>query len=168
MEIERKFLIDKLPDDIESYPFHLIEQAYLCTNPVVRIRREDDDFILTYKGSGLMQREEANLSLTSEGYYHLLTKADGNVITKKRYLIPLEHPQVVEGSPQPPDEYTLLIELDVFDSPFAPLIIAEVEFDSIEEAESFTPPAWFKEDVTEDRHYSNSYLSSVKLDQQRP
>ena len=96
MEIERKFLIDKLPDDIESYPFHLIEQAYLCTNPVVRIRREDDDFILTYKGSGLMQREEANLSLTSEGYYHLLTKADGNVITKKRYLIPLEHPQVVE------------------------------------------------------------------------
>ena len=72
MEIERKFLIDKLPDDLESYPFHRIEQAYLCTNPVIRIRREDDNFYLTYKGSGLMQREEANLPLTSEGYYHLL------------------------------------------------------------------------------------------------
>ena len=39
---------------------------------------------------------------------------------------------------------------------------------SIEEAESFTPPAWFKEDVTNDRHYSNSYLSSVDLAAQRP
>lgn len=159
MEIERKFLIDKLPDDIESYPFHLIEQAYLCTNPVVRIRREDDDFILTYKGSGLMQREEANLSLTSEGYYHLLTKADGNVISKKRYLIPLEHPQVIEGTPKPPDEYSLLIELDVFDKPFAPLMIAEVEFGSIEAAQNFLPPEWFGRDVTYEPKYHNSHMA---------
>lgn len=35
MEIERKFLIKKglLPAELESYPFHEIEQGYLCTNP---------------------------------------------------------------------------------------------------------------------------------------
>lgn len=155
MEIERKFLITKLPDDLESYPFHLIEQGYLNTDPVVRVRRQDDEFYMTYKGKGFLAREEYNLPLTREAYEHLLTKADGNIICKKRYLIPIK-------------ESELTIELDVFDGVFAPLIIAEVEFTSIEEAESFTPPAWFKADVTNDRHYSNSYLSSVDLTSQRP
>lgn len=82
MEIERKFLVPVLPENLSSYPCHLIEQAYLCTSPVVRIRRQDDDFILTYKGSGMMAREEYNLPLTRESYGHLLPKADGIVITK--------------------------------------------------------------------------------------
>ena len=102
MEIERKFLIKQIPADLENYPFHRIEQAYLNINPVVRVRREDDEYYMTYKGSGMMAREESNLPLTQEAYYHLLLKADGNVISKKRYLIPLEHPQVIEGAPKPP------------------------------------------------------------------
>ncbi len=61
MEIERKFTIRKLPDKLESYPFHHIEQGYLCALPVVRVRREDSEYILTYKGSGMMAREEYNL-----------------------------------------------------------------------------------------------------------
>ena len=61
MEIERKFLLNKLPDNLSDYPHHDIEQAYLCRNPVVRIRRQDDDYILTYKGGGKMIREEYNL-----------------------------------------------------------------------------------------------------------
>ena len=52
MEIERKFFIEKAPEGYESYPYHMIEQAYLCTEPVVRIRREDSDYYLTYKGKG--------------------------------------------------------------------------------------------------------------------
>ncbi|MBQ3852105.1 MAG: CYTH domain-containing protein [Lachnospiraceae bacterium] len=163
MEIERKFLIDKLPENLEQYQYHQIEQAYLCTTPVVRIRREDDTFYLTCKGSGMMAREEVNHQLTSEGYYHLLTKADGNVISKKRYLIPLDHPQVIEGTPQPPDEYTLTIELDVFDKPFAPLVIAEVEFGSVEAAQSFLPPDWFGEEVTYEPKYHNSYMAMQEI-----
>ena len=57
MEIERKYLIDgTLPFCLEPFSGHLIEQAYLCTAPVGRVRREDQDYILTYKGSGLMAR----------------------------------------------------------------------------------------------------------------
>jgi CYTH domain-containing protein len=168
MEIERKFLIKELPADLESYPCHRIEQAYLCTNPVVRVRREDDDFYLTYKGAGLMQREESNLPLTSEAYYHLLLKADGNVISKKRYLIPLEDPNVVPGAPQPPKGYTLLIELDVFNDPFAPLVMAEVEFGSKEAAEAFLPPDWFGEEVTYDTRYHNSTMSMMDLMKEDP
>ena len=35
MEIERKYLIHKLPDHLEAYPHRTLEQAYLCTEPVV-------------------------------------------------------------------------------------------------------------------------------------
>ena len=90
MEIERKFLIPKenLPAGLASYPCHRIEQGYLCTSPVVRIRRQDDDYFLTYKSKGLMSREEYNLPLTAEAYEHLKPKADGILITKDRYVIP--------------------------------------------------------------------------------
>lgn len=142
MEIERKFLIKNLPDNLENYPCLLIEQAYLCTNPVVRIRRQNDDYYMTYKGRGLMVREEYNLPLNKEAYCHLKKKADGRTITKKRYCIPLGK---------------LTIELDIFSSPEG-LILAEVEFPTEEAALSFTPPQWFGEDVTRDSRYHNSNM----------
>ena len=57
MEIERKFTIKQLPANLEEYPSHHKAHAYLCTAPVLRVRREDDDYILTYKGSGMLERE---------------------------------------------------------------------------------------------------------------
>ncbi|MGN1147084.1 MAG: CYTH domain-containing protein [Lachnospiraceae bacterium] len=163
MEIERKFTIKQLPENLDLYPVHVIEQAYLNTDPVVRVRRQDDEFYMTYKGHGMMAREEHNLPLNEEAYYHLRSKADGNIISKKRYLIPLEHPQFMPGGPRPPEGYSLTIELDVFDPPFAPLVLAEVEFGSKNAAETFLPPDWFLEDVTYNASYHNSYLSMRKL-----
>ena len=148
MEIERKFLISKLPENLETYPFHTLEQAFLCMEPVVRVRRSDDEYILTYKGKGLMTREEYNLPLTAESYEHLKAKADGNIICKRRYLIPLES--------------GLTIELDVFEPPFQGLVLAEVEFPSEEEAHAFLPPDWFGEEVTWSTEYHNSTLSQKK------
>lgn len=146
MEIERKYKITRPPEDYTRYPFHLIEQAYLCTEPVVRVRKQDDEYWLTYKSKGLLAREEYNLPLTKEAYEHLLLKADGMILTKKRYLIPLE-------------QDSLTIELDVFEGAYHGLILAEVEFPSIEEANAFTPPVWFCEDVTFSGQYQNSRLS---------
>ncbi len=159
MEIERKFTLKELPANLEEYPFLHIEQAYLSTAPVVRVRKQNNEYYLTYKGSGMMAREEHNLPLTEEAYYHLREKADGNIISKKRYLIPLHNPGFKEGFPVPPDDYTLMIELDVFDAPFAPLTLAEVEFGSKEAANSFVPPEWFGEEVTYDEKYHNSYMA---------
>ena len=149
MEIERKFLIETAPKGYESYPYHMIEQAYLCTDPVVRIRREDSEYYLTYKGKGLLAREEYNLPLTAESYAHLLTKADGNILTKKRFLIPVE------------DCPDLTIEFDVFEGKFAGLMLAEVEFTSEEDAIAFQPPSWFTKDVTLSGEYQNSRLSKL-------
>ncbi|WP_143319323.1 CYTH domain-containing protein [Clostridium sp. HBUAS56010] len=147
MEIERKFLIDRLPEDAKEYPYHIIEQGYLSTEPVVRVRKEDDSYYLTYKSKGLLEREEYNLPLTKKSYEHLLKKTDGHVLTKKRYLIPISN-------------QNLTIELDIFEGRFEGLILAEVEFKTREDAQSFLPPDWFGKDVTFSGEYQNSRLSS--------
>ena len=162
MEIERKFTVgtaEELPFDLDRYPCHVIEQGYLCTAPVVRVRREDDRYYMTYKGGGLMAREEYNLPLSAEGYAHLLEKADGNVITKRRYLIPVSDAGGVWA------DSPLTVELDVFGGVFAGLLLAEVEFSSVEEAERFPMLPWFREDVTKDVRYHNSHMSSLKADE---
>ena len=133
MEIERKYLVSGIPDNIDSYPCRFIEQGYLNTAPVVRVRRDNDNYYLTYKGGGMMAREEYNLPLNKEAYEHLIKKADGNIITKKRYEIP-------DGN-----GYT--IELDIF------------EFPTIEAANSYIAPSWFIKDVTNDPAYHNSNMS---------
>ena len=146
MEIERKFTIKKVPD-LSDFSFLKIEQAYLNINPVVRIRRQNEEYYLTYKGKGMMAREEYNLPLNKESFYHLLDKVDGQIIKKTRYLIPFENDT---------------IELDVFEGSLKPLIIAEVEFKSERYAYEFTPPEWFDQDVTMDYRYHNSYLSKTE------
>ncbi len=146
MEIERKFLIKKLPEDLEQYEKRHLEQGYLCTGPVVRIRKDNDRYELTYKSGGMMVRQEYNLPLDEGSYEHLKTKIDGRLIAKTRYMIPYSI-------------YT--IELDVFENDLAPLLLAEVEFPSEEEANTFVPPAWFGKDVTFSKLYHNSVLSKI-------
>lgn len=148
MEIERKFLINDIPFDLSKYPRNRIEQGYLSTEPVIRIRKNDDNFILTYKSKGFLVREEYNLPLTQESYEHLKPKADGIFIQKYRYRIPYL------------EKYT--IELDLFLDDLAPLVLAEIEFDSVDEANSCILPDWFGLEVTYDANYSNSSLSKKK------
>ena len=145
MEIERKFLVKELPESLETYEQKCISQGYMCTNPVVRIRRSNDEYFLTYKGRGKMVREEHEFPLTAEAYEHMLPKIDGILIEKVRYLIPLS------------DGHTA--ELDIFQGVLAPLRLVEVEFASVEEAEAFVAPEWFGDDVTNSKEYHNSNLS---------
>ena len=147
MEIERKYLINTLPKHLEQYKCRQIEQGYLCTDPVIRIRQDNEQYELTYKSHGKMAREEYTLPLTEESYKHLKQKVDGRVICKNRYLIPLTE--------------ILTIELDIFKDDLAPLVIAEVEFPDLETANSFIPPDWFGEDVTFSGNYHNSALSQI-------
>ncbi|MDO5146339.1 MAG: CYTH domain-containing protein [Eubacteriales bacterium] len=145
MEIERKFLIHTLPESLTSYPHHTISQAYVNTSPVIRIRQKDDTWILTVKSKGAMAREELELPLTEEEYLHLFSKKEGIVIEKNRYRIP--------------DDKGYVIELDVFHGVYDGLVLAEVEFPSLSEAEQYIPPKWFGREVTTDFRFHNSNLS---------
>ena len=143
MEIERKFLVGALPD-LTGRKKREIVQGYLSVNPVVRIRKDAGEYYLTYKGGGMMVREEFNLPLTEEAFRRLIEKRDGRLIEKTRYEIPLS-----DG---------LTAELDLFHGAHEGLTLIEVEFPTREEAVRFIPPEWFGEDVTGRPEYHNSNL----------
>ena len=144
LEIERKFLVSSLPEDLEKYPHSELIQAYINASPVIRIRKDRDRCELTVKGSGLLSHEELNLPLTEEAYLHLLEKHEGKVIEKTRYRIPFGD---------------LTIELDLFHGFLEGKILAEVEFPDEDAALSFIPPGWFKEDVTYDPAWHNAVMA---------
>ncbi len=148
-EIERKFLVKKLPNNLRDYPHKDFIQGYLCTSPVVRVRREGDEYVLTYKEGSSLCRSEYNLPLNKNAFEHLLKKCGGNIIHKTRYFIPLN------------SKKSLVAELDIFKQRFDGLILVEVEFASIKDAHSFTPPSWFGKDVSNDKNYYNSTLADM-------
>ena len=149
-EIERRFLFDKLPDMAPVITYE-IEQAYLNRKPVLRIRRktsaEKTSCEFTFKGkkTGAIGKEEMNLPLNEDAYEHLKEKADGIILHKTRYVYDL-------GG-------ALKAEADVFHAPYEDLRIVEVEFTSEEAAASFVPPAWFGEEITGVKGYSNASLA---------
>lgn len=164
MEIERKFLIDKnrLPEDYKSYPAKELRQGYVLHKPALRIRREknlpdgDTKYIMTYKDKGGLARQEINVELPHDAGEKLFSKCDGHIIEKTRYLIPAEAKDSSSGR-------ELTIELDVFSGEFSGLLYAEVEFDSVESANSYQPPEWFGKDLTGIRGFSNSELSQFGM-----
>ncbi|MBQ6742853.1 MAG: CYTH domain-containing protein [Bacteroidales bacterium] len=149
MEIERKYLVGSLPENLDAFPHVEIEQGYLCTSPTLRIRRMGDSFILTVKEkmhsltSAIVNREE-EFFLSSESYARLRGKCEGIMVEKTRYRIPV-------------GKYTA--ELDIFHGRHEGLLLVEVEFPSVEAANAFTPPAWFGQDVSNDPRYRNSWLA---------
>lgn len=148
MEIERKYLITTLPFSLQDYRSRAIQQAYISTSPVIRIRQLDDQYILTVKGKGTLAREEFELFLSKDEFLNLSKKAEGYIIEKTRYYIPFKN---------------YIIELDIFNGHHEGLILAEVEFEDLQEANLFIPPDWFGRDVTELPTYHNSYLSRHTL-----
>lgn len=160
MEIERKWLVTeaslgKNPNiRKEELEYLDIEQAYLCKEPVIRIRKTVNrngqrEFILSYKGKGLLEREEYNLPLTEEAYILLKGKIEGRIIVKRRYVLPY-------------GEYR--IEWDVFKGDLTGLMYAEVEFSSAPEAEEFKAPEWFSRELTEEAGHSNADLAFYNRD----
>ena len=159
MEIERKYLVHEIPVDLTKYQVKHMEQMYVSVKPVIRIRRTDDRRVLTVKSKGLLSRQEFEMDLDEDEYRNLRCKADGNIIEKDRYIIPLSDTDGTCGDSEVDRE--LKIELDVFDGIFGGLTYAEVEFPEEKFANTFVPPTWFGRDVTEDGIYQNSALSGM-------
>ena len=158
LEIERKWLIDKIPEMIRQgiskgeYKHSHITQGYICTDPVIRIRKDKDEYWLTYKGRGKVNRIEDNFPISESAYHKLLPKCDGYILQKERYRIP--------DAADP----SYIIELDIFSGDYEGLIYAEVEFPSEEKAFSYIPPDWFGRELTYEKGWSNASLSLAKPD----
>mgnify|MGYP003456369698 CR=1 FL=1 len=143
MEIERKFLVGTLPS-LDGYKHSEIVQGYTSFSPEIRVRRLDNKYYRTEKGEGMILREENEWEISKEEAEKMFKEVKTNLIEKTRYYISY-------------NKYT--IELDIYKGIFKGLIVAEVEFETLEEANNFTPPEWFLEDISEKREYRNKILA---------
>jgi adenylate cyclase len=151
VEIERKFLVEQLPDGLDSFPSREIEQGYLAiTNDVeVRVRRYGEESFVTVKSSGDESRVEEEIEIDGRRFDSLWPLTKGRRVEKRRYRIPAG-----DG---------LTIELDVYHGRLTGLITAEVEFGSRADADGFAPPAWLSREVTNDPRYKNKRLATEGL-----
>lgn len=144
IEIERKFSVKHLPDDLESYPQQHFTQGYISIGndgKEIRLRRKGDDYFLTVKSGGGLIRSEYEIKITGEQFHDLWPATEGKRLEKTRYFIPHN------------------VELDIYHGDLEGLITAEVEFKSEKESEDFIPPEWFDEELTYDKRYRNQSLA---------
>lgn len=146
-EIERKFLIRKLPEQLDQFPYQEIEQGYLVATldgRQVRLRRRGSARTLTFKTADGAVREEREIELGQDQFDVLWPATAGKRLTKTRYEVPWKN---------------FLVEIDVYHGINNGIIVAEVEFNDEEACEKFVPPDWFGEEVTGDPRYSNVALA---------
>ena len=147
-EIERKFLVEDVPHDLDAHPSAQIDQGYLAITDdglEVRIRNYGGQAFLTIKSGAGAVRLEEEIEIDERRFRSLWPLTEGKRIRKRRYLIPAD-----DG---------LKIELDVYGDALAGLVVAEVEFASAESADAFAPPGWLGREVTDDPRYKNRRLA---------
>ena len=147
LEIERKFLIDRLPRSLQRYPHKEIAQGYLVVNREqghVRLRRAGRAHTLTFKRGPARAREEREITLTAAQFAILWPATAGSRLTKTRYYVPFRK---------------LTVEIDIYRGSNDGLMVAEVEFPDADIYHSFRPPAWLGQEVTGVNRYSNVKLA---------
>ena len=144
IEIERKFLVTYLPAHMPDGT--RILQGYLAYDELmeVRIRQYGDTCFLTVKeGSGL-KRSETEIEISLEQFNALWPLTQGKRLEKVRSV-------VYCGAFQ--------VEVDRYTGELEPLLVAEVEFSSVEESEKFVKPDYFGREVTGEESYKNLALA---------
>ncbi len=148
-EIERKFLVEEMPR-AESGK-NVIEQGYLALDEhaEVRLRRLGGELLLTAKTGHGEVREEVEVPIEPRAFEALWPLTAGRRVRKIRHYVPLR-----EG---------LRAEVDVYAGALDGLLTAEIEFESVAQAESFRPPPWLGEELTGNERYANQSLATRGL-----
>lgn len=154
IEIEKKYLITDLPKGtVEKLTPNNILQGYIAVHEdktEVRVRKYDDIYWQTIKSPGHLSRQEFEWQITEDQFQQLWPLTSGRNLEKNRFVIPHEDK---------------LIELDVYAGNLEGLIVAEVEFNSMAECESFIAPPWFAKEISGERQFKNFILASEGLPQ---
>ncbi len=154
IEIEKKYKVKKLPENIEEYEHITIEQSYFNKGGApIRIRKfisSDEIKCLISKkfksDDESIKNIEYNIDITEELYDKFVEAREGKIIKKTRYKIPLQ-----EG---------LYVDLDVFHGFLEGVCIAEIEYESIEQAESYKIPEWIEEVNFDKELITNIYMAT--------
>ena len=154
-EIERKYTINYLPKEIKN--IIKITQKHIYRDPICSIRVRKSLNITTNKAKythTIKVKEKNNEkfstieleeNITEEQYKSLNPFKGSQIIEKYRLIIPINN--------------GLKAEVDIFEKKLKGLIIAEVEFESVAQAEDFKMPSWFEKEVPH-KEFSNRKIST--------
>ena len=146
-EIERKFLIKRLPVKILRSRHFQIAQGYLANESGgrhVRLRKKAKTASLTFKVGRGASREEREIRLSPGQFAMLWPATRGRRLRKTRYEIPWKK---------------LKIEVDIYHGRNHRLMVAEVEFPNQATCRKFKAPRWFGREITGEKRYSNVRLA---------
>lgn len=148
IEIERKWLVEDLPDLIRHKGTKII-QGYIvvpANGTEVRVRRTDEKFFQTVKTGEGLKRKEIEIELSRKQFTKLWPATRGQRIEKMRYALKWHGRK---------------IELDLYKKSLSGLAVVEVEFKSRRQAADFSPPPWFGREVTDEDEYKNANLATL-------
>lgn len=144
VEIERKFLIESFPDCLgEPLETSVMLQGYISTSPTVRIRSKStqngDGYRLCFKSAGTLKRREVEIDITKEKFNELIPLLNTPLVQKVQKVYSLK----AAGYENLKLECNFVTKngKDEF-------YYAEVEFSSVEEAQSFIPPEFLGKELT--------------------
>jgi adenylate cyclase len=146
-EIERKWRLRFVPGELHGHSA-LVEQGYILTgDPELRLRRQDNTFMMTVKGDGDIERPEWNSQIPSWVYESLWFQVTHS-LRKLRMTVGYQKKN---------------LEIDTYLDTLDGLVTLECEFDSIEEADAFDLPSWTSGamEVTYDPRYKNKILAQL-------
>lgn len=160
-EIERKFAVRYLPENIKVERIEKIEQIFIYKDikTIIRIRKIEENnklyYIYTLKTkSGIQQDKtgkQSNLyeienEITKEEYEELKQKKISNIINKIRMVIPIQS--------------NLKVEIDIYEGYLQGFLTAEVEFPNEEVSNMFIKPDWLGEELGY-KEFSNQKLAKM-------
>lgn len=149
--IEKKYLIKKSPSNNKCIETIFIEQGYLSLEQDVYIRKETfpyrkkgnkEQYLLIIKKDDSVSVKKIQLAT----YLDLLKSIDGSLIEKLRKRYALD-----DG---------VIVDIDIFKS-IPDIIIAEVEFKDLQQANDFVPPSWFGAEVTNNENFKNRNIAKL-------
>jgi len=147
-ERERRWLVETLPK-ISPLRVYDITDCYIEASRLrlrhMRGHGVADEMKLTKKGELNNRTRIITTIYLDQDEFELLSKLEGRQITKRRHYF--------AGNPE--------IAVDVFQGKNSGLIMAEVEFATMERLESYHPPDWVGKEVTDDESFSGGYLSEI-------
>lgn len=145
-EIERKWVVTTVPEDVDLGPGTPLRQGYLCRDGAVevRLRRQPRSSTLTLKAGSGLTRVEIERELDEAEADALWVHTVGRRLEKTRHRVEVGD---------------ITADVDLYAGPLEGLCVVEVEFTSEDAASSFDAPAWFGREVTGDRRWSNAALA---------
>ena len=149
IEIEKVFLLKKLPLDLHKYQPTVIQVGdFYDSNSIdaLKIRQKGDYYELIKKEKNSTHERIEHIINIKKEEFDVLIKVTTQNHKKERYFYPLGDN---------------ICEIDMYEDKLLGYARAEVEFENEEKMKEFNPPDWFAEEITDINHEIHENLGIV-------